>query len=422
MSGVSRISQRVGVLEERPFRLFWTGQALSEIGNTLVPLALAFAVLQVTGSLSDLGLVLAAALGPRVAFLLVGGVWADRLPRQLVMLGSDLVRAASQAFLAVVLLTDAARLWHLLVGAVVYGVAQAFFGPASTGLIPQTVTPGRLQQANALVSLTRSVLNVGGPAVAGILVAVAEPGWVFAVDAATFVASAAFLAILPLPRHREQEPTSRFITYLVEGWRELRARTWVWASILYFSIWNLAIAPFFVLGPFVATEELGGASHWGAILAGGGIGAIVGSTLALRLRPRRPLVTGFLVGSLTAVEPLSLIRPLPTAAIALAAAVAFAALTVCNTLWLTSLQEHVPRAAISRVSAYDWMGSLVFMPIGYVLAGPLENALGLDTTLWLAGGVLALASVAIALVPSVRGVRRSHFEREPGLATREALL
>lgn len=412
---MSAVSKSFGALEERPFRLLWGGQALSDIGNAMLPVALAFAVLQVTGSLSDLGLVLAAALVPRVLFLLAGGVWADRLPRQVVMLGSDLVRALSQGALALLLLTGSARLWHLLIAAVVYGVAQAFFGPASTGLVPETVTAPRLQQANALVSLTRSTLNVAGPALAGILVAAFDPGWVFALDAATFVASAILLAALPLPRRARAGAREAFLAQLAEGWRELRARTWVAASIAYFSVWNLAIAPFFVLGPFIALEQLDGASDWGLILAAGGVGAIAGSLVSLRFRPRRPLRAGYLIGTLTALEPLALVRPLPTAGIAAATAVAFGALTISNTLWLTALQEHVPREALSRVSAYDWMGSLVFMPIGYALAGPLSEAIGMDATLWTAGALLAGASLAILAFPSIRGVRRFDPGPDAGL-------
>ncbi len=412
---MSAVARRFGALEERPFRLLWSGQALSDIGNAMLPVALAFAVLQVTGSLSDLGLVLAAALVPRVLLLLAGGVWADRLPRQIVMLSADLVRALSQGGLALLLLTGSARLWHLLVAAVVYGVAQAFFGPASTGLVPETVAAARLQQANALVSLTRSTLNVAGPALAGVLVAAFEPGWVFALDAATFVASAVFLVALPLPRRNRAGTREAFVAQLADGWRELRARTWVSASIAYFSIWNLAIAPFFVLGPFIAREELDGASDWGLILAAGGVGAIAGSLISLRFRPRRPLRAGYIIGTLTALEPLALIRPLPTAGIAAAAAVAFGALTISNTLWLTALQEHVPREALSRVSAYDWMGSLVFMPIGYAVAGPLGEAIGLDATLWTAGALLAGASLAILAFPSVRNVRRFDPVPDAGL-------
>ena len=164
------VDSRLGPLAEPQFRLLYAGQAVSLLGDALVPVALAFAVLDLTGSATDLGLVLAAQILPLALFLLAGGVWADRLPRQLVMLASDLVRCAVQAVLAALLLSGRAQLWELIVTAAIYGVAEAFFRPASTGLIPATVSPGRLQQANALLGMTTNGAWILGPALAGILV------------------------------------------------------------------------------------------------------------------------------------------------------------------------------------------------------------------------------------------------------------
>ena len=196
-----RLGGRLGALEERQFRLLWAGQAVSAFGDGLYPVALAFAVLQLTGSPGDLGLVFMAVLIPRIVLMLGGGVWADRLPRQQVMLAADLLRAAMQALTAVFLLTGGDALWPLLVLSALYGAGDAFFSPAVTGLVPETVQPGRLQQANALISLTRNAFWLAGPAVAGALVATAGPGWAFVGDAATFAVSAAFLARMRLP-HR----------------------------------------------------------------------------------------------------------------------------------------------------------------------------------------------------------------------------
>jgi MFS family permease len=398
----------LGALTERRFRLLWTGQALSAIGDAMLPVALAFAVLELTGSYSDLGLVLAAALGPRVLLLLVGGVWADRLPRQLVMLASDVVRALAQAFVATVFLLDVAELWHLLVAGFVYGVAQAFFLPASTALIPETVSPARLQQANALMTLTRSALFVGGPALGGLLVSAFGPGWVFAIDSATFMVSAMFLAFLGVRGAVvERHP---FLADLRAGWREVKTRSWVWASLLFFCVWNFASAPFYVLGPFIVADELGGASNWGIILAGSGLGSIVGGVIALRLRPNRPLVAAYALCLATALPPLSLIGPLPTLAIAAATFLSLAATTLGNTLWVTTLQERIPRTSLSRVSAYEWAVSLVFLPVGYAVAGPLADLLGADATLAIAGGMLAVATLAVLSVAGVRGVRRTEHE------------
>jgi len=232
-----------GVLEEREFRLLWLGQATSALGSSLVPVALAFAVLELTGSVSALGLVLSAALVSRIVLLLVGGVIADRLPRQHVMLGADLLRTASQGVVAVLLISGHARVCELVVLIALFGAGDAFFAPASTGLVPETVRADRLQQANALMSLSRSVALVAGPTISGLLVAGVGPGWVFAIDAATFAVSSGSLACLRLPKSVSEAPRATVLVELRDGYREVRSRTWVWATVVRFSISNLAIAP-----------------------------------------------------------------------------------------------------------------------------------------------------------------------------------
>ena len=289
-----QLTGRLGALQEKQFRLLWAGQAVSAFGDGLYPVALAFAVVELTGSAADLGLVFMAVLIPRVVLVLGGGVWADRLPRQRVMLGADVLRCAMQALTAVFLFSGHDELWPLLVLSALYGAGDAFFQPAITGLVPETVQPSRIQQANALLGLTRNSFFLAGPVVAGIVVASAGPAWAFAVDAASFAVSAAFLALMRLPRgpRADRKP---FVAELRAGWREVTSRTWVWTSIVYFAIWNLALAPMFVLGPFVAKESLGGASSWGLIVTCAGVGSLVGAAAALRLKPRRPLATGFLL-------------------------------------------------------------------------------------------------------------------------------
>jgi MFS family permease len=406
---VIAIGSRLGALQEQRFRLLWTAHSLSAIGDSMIIVAVAFAALKIGGSATAVGLVFAANLIARAALMLVGGVWADRLPRQWVMLTSDLVRGVSQAAGAALLLTGAAELWHLAVIAAVHGGAAAFFVPASNGLVPDTVSPERLQQANALMGLSRHVFGVAGPALAGVLVAAFGPGWVYAIDAITFAVSAGFLVRLPAEGSRPER--KNFVSDLVDGWRELTARSWVWTSIVYFSAFNLAIAPFFVLGPVVCERELDGARDWGLIMTGASIGAILGGVIALRVRPRRPLLTVYLLISVCALQPALFVRPFPALAIAAAAVLAAATMNFSTTVWLTVLQEHIPRAAISRVSAYDWLGSLIFMPAGFALAGPVSDAIGIDATLWGAAALIIGSNLAIVAVPSVRHLRSSAPER-----------
>lgn len=402
---MDRLAEVFGALQERDFRLLWIGQTTSAFGDSLIPVALAFAVIDLTGSRSDLGFVLMASVIPRAGLVLVGGVWADRIRRQVVMLSADAARCVTQSLVAAALLSGAAHIWQLIALSALYGAATAFFAPAETGLIPATVAPDRLQEANALMGLSRSAAWVVGPAAAGGLVAAAGPGWAFVVDAGSFAVSSISLALLSV-RALEAAKRSRFLDDLREGWRELTERTWVWSSIVYFGIWNLAVAPVWVLGPFVAARSLGGASAWGLIATCAAIGSVLGSVLALRLKPGRPLFVGYVALSAMALEPAALARPFPLYVVVLTALLGISTLSLANTLWQTTLQAHIPPARLSRVSAYDWLGSLIFSPVGYAVAGPLAAAIGTRATLLVSAGILGSSGLVVGLLPDVRGVRR----------------
>jgi MFS family permease len=398
---------RLGALAEPQFRLLWIGQAASAAGDALIFVAVAFAVLQVGGSAADLGIVFAAFTVSNVALVLAGGVWADRLPRQLVMVACDIVRGVAEVILALLLIGGAAQVWHIALGAAVIGGAGAFFGPASQGLIPQTVSPGRLQQANALIGLSRNGTRIFGPPLAGALIALFHSvGIVFLVDAVTFVISAISLLLLrPTPREARPTEPQPFFAELASGWREVTARPWIVAAICTFAVSNMAAAPFIILGPVVAEAHLGGAAAWGLILTGGGIGGVIGGVLALRLRPRRPLMTGFIVMAATSLPALALVGPLPVLLIAGASALSLIAIELANTWWFTMLQQHVPEHARSRVSSYDWLVSLVFQPLGFLLAGPLAAWIGMTATLVGAAVIGLLANYGVLLVRAVRDVR-----------------
>jgi MFS family permease len=397
-----------GALRERRFRLLWIGQATSTLGDGLVPVALAFAVIQTLDrSATALGVVLAAHTLPLVAFILVGGVWADRLPRQLVMLASDVVRGTVQAIMAVLLLTGAAELWHLVVLIGIYGTAEAFFQPAETGLVPATVSPSRLQQANAMLGLTRSFTFVIGPAIAGVIAATTNPGMVFVVDAGTFVVSAICLALLRPPRASRDGKRQSFVADLVGGWRELVSHTWLWVIVAWASTYlGLVVAPFMTLGPVIAKESLGGAASWGLIMAGWGAGAVAGALLALRWKPARPMLVCSVLVLLVAPAIALLALRAPAPAIAAAQAVGGTGMGFFGAVWQTTLQQHVREDALSRVSAWDWMGSFAFLPLGFVLAGPVSAAIGISRTLWISVAWAVLSTAAVLLVPEVRNLRR----------------
>jgi MFS family permease len=393
-------------LQERQFRLLWLGRISSAVGDALVPVALAFAVLSVNSSQVALGGVLAAFTASRVGFTLIGGVVADRLPRRAVMLACDGVRAAVEAFTATMLLTHQMTLPLFFITGALFGAASAFFGPASDGLVPRTISPGNLQSANALLGLSRSAMNVFGPAVSGVLVAIAGAGWVFAIDALSFVASASFLLQLRLPAHA-RAARSHFLRELHEGFREVTSRSWVSAPIIGFAITNFCVASFIVLGPIIFRDHLGGARNWGIVSACGAIGAIVGSLASVRLHPPRPLSFGFIATMLIGVPIAALGPALPVAAIAVAWAAGMASIALSNTYWDTTLQRRIPEAVFARVRSYDILVSFIFMPIGFVAFPLISKPLGVEATLLGAAALTVLSSLAVAFVPGVRAVTDS---------------
>jgi MFS family permease len=404
LAGVVSLPRSLEALGEREFRVLFTGQAVSLLGDGMVNVALAFAVLELTGSASALGLVLAARLIPLVGFLLAGGVLADRLPRRAVMLVADLVRFASQGAMAALLIAGEAHVWQLAALSAVTGSATAFFNPAATGLLPAVVSPGRLQQANALRGLAMAGGQIAGPAVAGILVAGAGAGWALAADAATFAVSAAFLALLHAPPQAPLAVRSP-LADLREGWVTFRSITWLWTFVAAAAVGNFVSAAQGVLGPLVAKDALGGAAAWALIVSSMGIGSLAGGTFALHVHPRRPMLVATL--ALTACTlPLALLAlELPAAIIAAVGLLSGAGVMISNTVWETTLQQHVPPAALSRVSSYDWFGSLAFQPLGFAVWGPVAETIGVAPALWSAFTIQLLAIAALLAVPSIRGLR-----------------
>jgi MFS family permease len=369
-------------------------------------------VLELTGSASDLGIVLAARTVPLVVFLLAGGVWADRLPRRALMVATDVVRLAAHGLMAALLIAGGAEVWTLATLAGIAGAASAFFNPAISGIMPAVVSTERLQQANALRGISEAVGRIAGPALAGVLVVAVGPGWALAVDAATFGVSALFLALIAMPRHVAvaRQP---FLKDLREGWDDFRARTWLWTTVASTTVGNMLFAAYFVLGPLVADRELGGAGAWALIVSGFGAGLVLGGLLLLRIDPRRPaLVATFAVAFYTL--PLAFLAvPAPALLTAVGGVLAGAGLAVANNLWETTQQRHVPPELLSRVSSYDWFGSLAAVPVGMLLWGPIADRIGVGTALWLAFALQLSTILALFAVREIRELpRRPLAERQ----------
>jgi MFS family permease len=398
---VSHLPESLAVLRQREFRLFFGGQAVSVFGDRMVAVALAFAVLEVGGSTSAVGLVLACATLPLVACVLVGGVVADRMSRRALMVGADLVRVASQGAMAALLIAGAAELWMLAALAGVTGAATGFFNPASTGLLPTVVAGEHLQQANGLRATAASVGEILGPLSAGVLVAAAGAGWAIAVDAGTFAISALLLQRLRLPARVARDAAS-FLTELREGWDAFRSRTWVWTVVTSFAIGNMLWGAWSALGPVVADRELGGPAAWGTVLAALGVGALVGSLLAVRAKPRRPLVVVALAGGAFAVPLAFLAAGAGTGPLAVGALISGGAMMLGEAVWQSTLQRHIPEDALSRVSSYDWFGSMAFYPLGLAIWGPVAAVAGISSALWVAFGLQMVAMLGLLALHEVR--------------------
>lgn len=363
-------------------------------------------MLDLTGSKADLGYVLAARTVPLVAFLLVGGIWADRLPRHHVMVGSNLLSGATQAAVAVLLFSGHARVWQLAALAAVSGTSSAFFFPASSGIVPQTVPERLLQQANALLRLGLNGSAILGGAVAGFVVYATSPATGIAVDAVTFLAAAALLAAMRLPRSLHME-SSNFVTDLKLGWREFTGRAWLWAIVLQFGFVNaVQQGTEGVLGPAVSNEHYHGAAGWGLIGAAQAVGLVGGGVLMLRLRPRRMLLVATLGFLLSAPLLFGLAIPLPLIAVLLLGVLAGIGTETFGVLWDTTMQQEIPQDRLSRVYSYDALGSFALIPLGLAAAGPIAEAVGTRATLFAGGVISVTATLAVLLVPEVRGLRR----------------
>ncbi|SCY60918.1 Predicted arabinose efflux permease, MFS family [Streptomyces sp. 136MFCol5.1] len=390
-------------LRTRAFRLLFIGRTLSLLGDAAIPTALSLAVYLATGSTAALALVLACAMVPRLILLPLGGVVGDRFNARTVALTTDLVRCATQLFVGLELLSGTPQLWQIAVAEAIGGAASAFAMPTSSPLIIGTVEAPALLRANSLMAVVNSATRVAGPALGGTLILTAGPGWAFVLDAASFAVSAALLSAIKV-RH-VPIPHRSVLSDLKEGWGEVRSRDWYWTSLIAHAAWNGAAAVLMTLGPALAVREMGGKTLWIALLQTGAIGLLLGSLLAGRARPRRPVLVANL-GLATYALPLGLLAAGAPAALTIAAyGIAQAGLGFLGPVWDTSVQSAVPAHALARVTSYDWLLSLAAMPLGYALAPLAASAWGAEVPLAVAAVAVGAACLATAAVPGVRHFR-----------------
>ena len=395
---------RLGVLQERDCRIFFAGYTASLAGSSMVPVALSFVVLKSGHGSGAVGAVLASETIPLVLLLLVGGAMADRLPRRTVMIWADVLRLVSETALTILLVSGRPAVWVIMLLASMLGIGQAFFNPALTGFVPQIVSPDRLQDANALSGLSKAVARVSGPGIAGVLIATIGAWSAVAADAVTYAISLACLVRLQ-PRPADKGQSEPIRVGLARGWRGFRERRWLWSVVAQGGLAQLfTFSPFLVIGATMFSHGRGSIA-WGAILAADGIGGLVGALVAMRMRPRRPLVVA-LLGSLgLAGTPVLLALHAALPLLLAVSVLSGVGVAVFLSLFDTVIQRNVPEALLSRVSAYNWLGTIALSPLGFALAGPAARMAGAPAVLLFGAAFALVSTLVLFAVPDVRRLK-----------------
>lgn len=397
----------------RNYLLLTAASVITALGTHGALIAAAFAVLQSGGSGGDVGLVAAARTAPLVLFLLIGGALADRLPRHRLMVAANALNCVSQAAFAWVVLAGEPQLWQMMLLTALCGTGQAFFNPAAEGMLMSSVDREQASRAFALFRLSTQSAAIGGAALGGLMIAAMDPGWVLAADAAAFALAGALRAFLDVSHIAARAPGGGLLADMRDGWREFTGRPWLWATVAQFSVVVAAVgAAESVFGPLVARDELGGARPWGFALAAFGVGTLGGALLMMRWKPRRLLLAGALCVFPLALPSAGLAVPLPVVWLCAVMFVSGVAIEVFGVSWMTAMHQEIPEEKLSRVSAYDWFGSVAMVPVATALAGPVESLVGRSQALWGCAGLIVLVTGAVLFVPDVRNLTRRNASVE----------
>ncbi|HLK73339.1 MAG TPA: MFS transporter [Streptosporangiaceae bacterium] len=407
--------RRFPVLAIRDFRLLFAERLLAPASVGFSMVGVSFAVLRATGSATDLSYVLAAQIAPALVFALIGGVAADRFRPQRVIVAANVLMAAGEGTFGVLVLTGRPPLWAMIGLEALTGSGMAVFYPASQALLPRVVPLGMLQEASAISRMAMNTGQMSGAAAGGLLVAAAGPGWALVLCGAGMAATVPMLLSIrarAVGADTAGAASSGLFRELREGWSEFRSHTWLWVIVAQFCVVLMAwYGAFSVLGPVVAREHLGGPAAWGAITAADAFGLIAGGVVSLRVTPRRPMLFVVLTGGGIAVSPLSLAMVLPLPAVCLASFGLGVFVEMMMVQWTVALARNIPPAKLARVSSYDVLGSVMAMPAGALIAGPLGTAIGISSAQYAAAAAIVAAS-ALALIPrDIRTMRGG----DPGL-------
>ena len=395
----------------REFRHLLVARVISNLGNGITPIALAFGVLSLPGAdAGSLSLVTTSNMIPLVLFMLIGGVAADRFGRTHLVGVTDIIGSVFVAISAFAFISGHASIPLLCFNGFVFGVLNALWYPAFSGIMPLIVPNPLLQAANSLVGIGANLGFTLGASVAGIVVSTAGPGWGLLIDAGTFLIAGVLVYRMKVPNSTplaEGEKRESIFSQLREGWFEFSSRKWIVYVVVGYSFFYLGFEGFLgVLAPVQMKEAMGGAKDMGIMMFGFGVGAVLGTAFALKLRPRRPLLLGLGVLPVAALWAFALAVPLPLWVLFITALGTGIGMDLMYANWMTTLQTHVPDEALSRVSSYDAFGSMVFAPIGLFLAGPFTHLVGARTALITVGIIIALATSLPLLSKEVRKIER----------------
>ncbi len=397
--------RRFPVLECRDFRLLLADRLLAPFAFAFSLVGVSFAVLYATGSTADLSYVLTAQIAPSIVFTLVGGVIADRIPPQWVIIAGNVMIALGEGTFGILLLVGRPQLGQMIVLEALTGTGLAIFYPASQALLPRLVSGELLQQASAVSRLAMNAGQMGGAVVAGLCVAAFGPGWALAACGVGMLGSVPMLLGIRGVGH-PGVPGTGMLRDLRDGWSEFRSHTWLWVIVAQFGVVLMAwYGGSQILGPVVAKAHLGGPAAWGAITAADAVGLIAGGIVSLRFTPRRPMLFVVIIGAAIGISPLSLAMLWPLPVICLASFGLGVTIEIMMVQWTMALARNIPPGKLARVSSYDALGSVMAMPVGALVAGPLAAAVGVSATQYGAAALIVVAS-ALALIPrDVRGMR-----------------
>jgi len=399
------LRRRFPVLANRNFRLLLADRLVAPMAATFSLVGVSFAVLAATGSTADLSYVIAAQAAPSLVFLLIGGVIADRIAPQLVIVAANVMMAVGEGLFGILVLTSRPGVWVMVLLELLTGTGIALFYPASMALLPRLVSAGQMREASAISRLTMNAAMMAGAALAGECVALFGAGWALAVCGVGMLGTVPLLLtirVAPLERSGAaagHEHAPSMFRELREGWSEFRSHTWLWSTVLQFTVVLAAwCGGFQVLGPAVARAHLGGPAAWGLISAAEATGLIVGGLIALRWAPSRPILYVVLIGGAIAISPLSLAMLLPLWVVCVTSFVLGVAIETLAVLWTVTMAAKIPADKLARVSAYDALGTTMGMPAGALVAGPLAARFGVSATQYGAAAI-TLVATALALIP-----------------------